>query len=128
MAERYLVEDHFTRCHSRKSVACVVDGDTIRIDGVDIRLVGFNTPEFSQAQCAEERALAEQATVALHKLLNDGPIVLLRDRRNSVDRYDRALRTVLLVQPDGSELPLSEEMVKLGLAERYYGGGRRNWC
>ena len=128
MAERYVIEDEFTRCHSRRSPACVVDGDTIRIDGADIRLVGFNTPEYSDARCERERVMAEQATIALHKLLNDGPIVLLRDRRNSVDRYDRALRTVLLVGADGSERPLADEMVKLGVAEPYYGGQRRNWC
>lgn len=128
IAERMVVEDHFTRCHVQRSHACVVDGDTIRIDGADIRLVGFNTPEYSDAKCPHERALAEQATIALHKLLNDGPIVLLRDRRNSVDRYDRALRTVMLVGTDGSERPLAKEMISLGLAEPYGGGQRADWC
>jgi endonuclease YncB( thermonuclease family) len=40
-----------------------VDGDTIRIDGrqLDVRLVGFNTPEATRAQCATERDLGEVA-------------------------------------------------------------------
>jgi hypothetical protein len=41
----------------------VLDGDTIRIDGrqLDVRLVGFNTPEATRAQCATERDLGEVA-------------------------------------------------------------------
>lgn len=128
VAERQVIEARFTRCHGHASPVCVVDGDTIRIDGADVRLVGFNTPEFSDAKCERERVLAEQATVAVHKLLNDGPVVVLRDRRDSVDRYGRALRTVMLVYDDGSEKPLADEMIALGVAEPYWGGRRRDWC
>lgn len=127
MAERIEVDRKFTECRVRRSRACVVDGDTIRLDGETIRLVGFNTPEFSDAKCERERALAEEATKALRDVLNEGPIALLRDRRNSVDHYDRPLRTVMLIA-HGHERSLADEMIGRGLAEPYYGGRKGDWC
>jgi endonuclease YncB( thermonuclease family) len=50
----------------------VLDGDTIRIDGrrPDVRLVGFNAPETSRAQCRAERELGEAATKRLRQLVS----------------------------------------------------------
>jgi endonuclease YncB( thermonuclease family) len=50
----------------------VLDGDTIRIDGrrPDVRLVGFNAPETSRAQCRAERELGEAATRRLRQLVS----------------------------------------------------------
>jgi endonuclease YncB( thermonuclease family) len=56
----------------------VLDGDTIRIDGrkPDIRLVGFNAPETSRAQCKAERDLGNAATRRLQQLVNGGALDL----------------------------------------------------
>jgi hypothetical protein len=47
----------------------VVNGDTIDINGERVRLVGYDTPETYQAQCAYERALGDQATARLRQLV-----------------------------------------------------------
>jgi endonuclease YncB( thermonuclease family) len=39
----------------------VVDGDTVRIAGVSIRLVDYDTPELYSAKCPRERIQAEAA-------------------------------------------------------------------
>ena len=56
----------------------VLDGDTIRIDGrkPDVRLVGFNAPETSRAECKGERDLGEAATRRLQQLVNGGSLDL----------------------------------------------------
>ena len=40
----------------------VVDGDTVRLPGQAIRLIGFDTPETYETQCAAEQDLGEAAT------------------------------------------------------------------
>lgn len=54
-------------CGSGKRITCVVDGDTIWIDGEKIRLEGFNAPEVS-GQCNRERELAQRATRELQAI------------------------------------------------------------
>jgi endonuclease YncB( thermonuclease family) len=53
----------------------VIDGDTIRHQGVTVRLVGFNAPETGQrAACEVERRLGEQATRRLRELVRSGAL------------------------------------------------------
>jgi endonuclease YncB( thermonuclease family) len=51
----------------------VTDGDTIRIEGERVRLVGFNAPETFKAACAKERELGDDATRRLKTLLANEP-------------------------------------------------------
>jgi endonuclease YncB( thermonuclease family) len=51
----------------------VIDGDTIRYDGVKIRLADIDTPEISSPKCASEEALGHQAKRRLLELMNAGP-------------------------------------------------------
>lgn len=125
---RQTIEGPFTDCHRARSPRCVVDGDTIRLDGQAIRLVGYNTPEYSDAQCPYERALAEDASAALLELLSENTLVLVTDRRDTVDRYGRPLRTGLLLADNGETTRLADAMIALNLAEPYWGGQRRDWC
>jgi endonuclease YncB( thermonuclease family) len=56
----------------------VLDGDTIRVDGrrPDVRLVGFNAPETTRAQCAAEGDLGEVAARRLRALVAGGGLDL----------------------------------------------------
>jgi endonuclease YncB( thermonuclease family) len=48
----------------------VTDGDTIRLDnGTRVRLVGFNTPEKFEPQCAAEASLGNRASARLKELV-----------------------------------------------------------
>ncbi len=51
----------------------VIDGDTIRVAGRTVRLVGFDAPELGRrAHCGLERMLAARATSRLRQLVRTG--------------------------------------------------------
>ena len=100
----------------------VVDGDTVRLAGETIRLVGFDTPETYRAQCNAERARGDAATERLRELLARASSARLAylPRR---DQYGRDLAQLML---DGQDV--ADVMVGEGLARRYSGGQRQSWC
>src|SRR5262245_32896835 len=50
--------DDFTLCLRRDQQNCVIDGDTIRYDGMTIRLADIDTPETREPKCTAEALLA----------------------------------------------------------------------
>jgi endonuclease YncB( thermonuclease family) len=112
---------HFGYCHVGGGYNCVVDGDTIWLEGVKIRLADIDAPETHDYRCPYETQLGDRATVRLHKLLQDGELSLQSINRDE-DRYGRKLRLVLVNGRSVGDVLVSE-----GLA-RYYNGGRRPWC
>lgn len=111
----------FTFCHTGGGRNCVVDGDTIWMDGQNIRLLGIDAPETHEWRCLEEKALGERATRRLIALVNSGAVGAHREGRDR-DAYGRALRVVTVDGRDVGDVLIAE-----GLA-RPYGRGRRSWC
>ena len=56
------VNEHFTRCGLGRGHACVIDGDTFKLDDRKIRVIGIDAPETHPARCEKEAALGEAAT------------------------------------------------------------------
>lgn len=102
-------------------MTCVVDGDTIWLEGEKIRIADVNTPEISSPDCPAERALGEQATSRLTSLLNEGGFSLETIDRDE-DTYGRKLRIVTRAGES-----LGGTLVAEGLAEEWT-GSRRSWC
>ena len=69
----------------------VIDGDTIAIDDVTIRLLGVDTPETFRSRCPNEHALGLAAKRRLGELLDAGPVTYVAQGK---DRYQRTLATV----------------------------------
>ena len=117
------VRKHFARCAGAVRITCVVDGDTIWLEGDKIRIADIDTPEISQPRCAREERLGQQATERLIVLLNAAPFELRPnpDGRDE-DRYGRKLR----VLARGGE-SIGGMLVAEGLAHEW-GGGKRSWC
>lgn len=106
----------------RANAVRVVDGDTIEYGGQSIRLLGFDTPETYYADCPAEKARGDAATARLRELVRRaGSLQLfLRDER---DRYGRGLGRLFVDGQDVGDLLISE-----GLARRYSGRQRGEWC
>ena len=93
----------------------LVDGDSIRIADVDIRLHGIDAPEAKQLCLVkgDDWACGETATKALKKIIGKASI---RCEWKQRDRFERALGTCYR---DGHDI--GELMVERGLAVAYTG-------
>lgn len=112
---------HFSMCFTGAGYNCVVDGDTIWLQGTKIRIADIDAPETHDPRCPSEKALGDRASVRLQQLLNRGVVSLetvARDR----DRYGRALR---IVNVNGNSV--GDVLVSEGLA-REWDGARHPWC
>lgn len=111
----------FGLCHTGGGTNCVVDGDTIWIEGQNTRIADIDAPETHEYGCAEEKELGDRATKRLHELVNSGPVTLGSIDRDE-DSYGRKLRIVVV---NGTSV--GDTLVDEGLA-RYYRGGKQPWC
>lgn len=101
---------------------CVVDGDTIWIEGVKIRIADIDTPEIASPQCDAEYERGLRARDRLVVLLNEGAFELRPIGNRDEDQYGRKLRVVMR---DGRSL--GDQLVGEGLA-RTWTGRREPWC
>ena len=115
------VRASFGLCHTGGGTNCVVDGDTIWLEGENIRIADIDAPETHDYRCLEEQALGTRATQRLHTLVNSGAVTLGSVDRDQ-DRYGRKLRLVFV---DGKGV--GDTLVSEGLA-RYYRGAKQPWC
>ena len=111
----------FGFCHTGGGYNCVVDGDTIWLEGQSIRIADIDAPETHEFGCPQEKALGDRATQRLQQLVNSGAVTLTSIDREE-DSYGRKLRLVYV-----NGISVGDTLVVEGLA-RYYRGGKRSWC
>lgn len=113
----------FSLCHAGGGSNCVVDGDTLWLNGEKIRVADIDAPETHPPRCDAEADLGNRATRRLAELVNAGPFEaqVASDGRDA-DRFGRKLRVLVR---DGQSL--GAVMVDEGLA-RSWTGRRQPWC
>lgn len=109
------------KCGSGTRYTCVVDGDTIWLEGEKIRIMDYDTPEPQTNICGGEREkrLAAKASARLTQLLNQGNATI---ERHGKDRYGR---TLAVIRVDG--VSVGDILISEGLARRWP-DGREFWC
>ena len=70
----------------------VIDGDTIQLNGMPIRLLGIDTPETLRPHCANERALGLKAKERMIELLDGAEVTY--EASNELEPWGRVLATV----------------------------------
>jgi micrococcal nuclease len=102
---------------------CLVDGDTLWLQGENIRLQDFDTPEPQSQICggAAEVALAHQASGRLLELLNSNEWSI---ERFGYDRT-RSKRRLATIKIDGRDV--GDILIEEGLARRWPDGAEF-WC
>ncbi|WP_226661321.1 thermonuclease family protein [Alteriqipengyuania lutimaris] len=117
------VSAQFALCVGGSRHTCVVDGDTIWLNGEKIRIADIDAPEISQPSCEAERIAGTRATEHLTRWLNEGAFeVHPNPDGRDTDRYGRKLR-VLARSGESAVKALEAE----GLATRW-GDSGREWC
>lgn len=112
----------FRHCEGSWSSFCVIDGDTLYLDGVRLRIADIDAPEVFSPECTREAEIGRQATQRMLQLVNAGPFSIETAGSRDEDVYGRKLR--ILVR-DGRSL--GGILVEEGLA-RDYRGPDRGWC
>jgi micrococcal nuclease len=112
----------FSICHAGGGTNCVVDGDTIWLNGEKIRVADIDTPETHDPKCQAELELGLRARARLHALVNTGQFEARSIGKRDADQYGRKLRVLIR---DGRSL--GDILVSEGLA-RTWTGKRQPWC
>lgn len=109
-------------CGRGQRYTCVVDGDTLWLEGRKLRVAGYDTPESTTNICGgrSEIALARRATARFIELLNTTEIIIYS--AGGSDRYGRDLVHITSNGHDVGVILVSE-----GLA-RYWPDGPEFWC
>lgn len=110
------------KCRGRNRVTCVVDGDTFWLDGVKLRVAGYDTPEPQSNICGGRREvlLANKATARFIEILNTTNIQI-----EYLHRKGRMNRELVVVYSNGRDV--GDILVAEGLA-REWPDGREFWC
>jgi micrococcal nuclease len=94
----------------------VVDGDTIIVNRVRVRLIGINAPESVKPDSPVE-CFGPESSAALHDLLPVGTRVVLESDIEHHDRYGRTLAYVWRTDPPGgSAIDIDVELARRGFA------------
>jgi endonuclease YncB( thermonuclease family) len=115
----------------------VIDGDTVRMNGIHYRLVGFDTPERGdKARCDDERRHADAATARLIDLIAAGDAHLVRvacacrpgEEGTRRCNYGRLCGSLKIAGHD-----VGQVLIREGLAHPYICGDsscprRQSWC
>jgi endonuclease YncB( thermonuclease family) len=110
----------FSMC-GRNRHTCVVDGDTIWLNGQNLRLQSFDTPEPYNDICGgpAEVELAGRASARLLQLLNSSAFTV---ETGGEDRYRRTLATVRINGVDVGDILIAERLA------RRWPDGDEWWC
>ena len=89
-------------CSGPVRVTCLVDGDTIWIDGKKLRMSGYDTPEPTTSICggSEEVKLAHRATARALELMNSSSWTV----EYSGDLDNTRTRELVTIRIDGRDL------------------------
>jgi endonuclease YncB( thermonuclease family) len=93
----------------------VIDGDTVKLAGISIRLTDYDSPELFSSKCPKEHALALQARRELQALLTLAEAGSLKMSFKLVPcAYSNYGRLCAEATLDGK--PLAQHMIRLGFA------------
>ena len=108
----------FDLCGDGQRINCVVDGDTVWIEGEKIRLKDIDAPE-NNGTCTKEREIAVSAAGLLAELLDQGGEFIVRSGK---DKYGRTLAQIYIKGES-----VGDRLIAAGYAKPWK-GHKASWC
>jgi endonuclease YncB( thermonuclease family) len=110
----------------------VVDGDTVKCDGLSLRdmgdgrpfISGYDAPEIYSPSCEKEYELGMRAKARMEELIAQNEIVIVDSGQR--DMTDSRRRLVSMQLQDGTAL--GTILIKEGLARPWHKNYRADWC
>jgi endonuclease YncB( thermonuclease family) len=115
----------------------VIDGDTVRLQGVVYRLIGFDTPERGdKARCDDERHRADEATKRLRSLVAKGETSFKRvacacrpgEEGTRLCNYGRLCGSLRISGEDVGRILISEGLARSYVCNATSCPKRHPWC
>jgi endonuclease YncB( thermonuclease family) len=116
----------------------VIDGDTIRVGGKTVRLVGFDAPELGRkAHCGLDRVLAARAASRLRKVVRTGGDLDLKiiscscrpgTEGTTACNYGRACGVLTVEGEDVGDILMAENLAHPYECGQYSCPRRQPWC
>jgi micrococcal nuclease len=112
----------------------VVDGDTVDVNidlGFDIfhsarvRMLGIDTPE-SRTRNLAEKALGLASKARLKEILKGQKTKILTSKEGK-GKFGRVLADVIIIDKQGAETNVNQQLIEEGHARPYYGGKKVPW-
>lgn len=95
-----------------RHVNCVVDGDTLWIDGVKLRMLDIDAPETFQAECKRERMVGVQAKERLIQLMGQGYRIEYSGKADRTAAKRQLVRVRLKDGRDAGHVLLNESLAQ----------------
>jgi len=110
-------------CSGKVRINCLVDGDTIWLDGRKLRMTGYDTPEPTSQICGGEAevSLAHKATARALELMNTRQWTV--EHSGEIDATGS--RELVTIRIEGRDL--GEILIEEGFA-REWPDGNEFWC
>ena len=108
----------FSQCYNAQGPNCVLDGDTIFVDGQRVEIGGMLVPKIADARCDQEHDRGVQAAVGLAELLNSGEVTIGGTVRDIAGRVGRRVEV--------RDRDVALTMIGQGLARDP--AGSSDWC
>ena len=109
-------------CNSSPRINCIVDGDTLWLNGKKLRPKGYDTPEPTTNVCGgkREKELASKATTRYIELLNANAWTI--EYTGVLERNDRELVIIRIDGRDVGDILIEERLA------RSWPNGDEWWC
>lgn len=111
-ATGYAIQECKGGDRAARGITCVVDGDTLWVNGEKLRMLEIDAPETYGAACGRERRMGEAAKARLIALMDRGYRIEYSGEKDRTADHRQLVRVILNDGRDAGEVLLRERLAQ----------------